>query len=95
MRIEDRNAISESTAARTSDVEQAHAASGRGSNSLARLGGDSVELSGASIAVRSFNTAHEVKLQQLAKSVQSGSYAVNPSLTSRALVAEAIAGGRN
>ena len=95
MRIDDRNAAVGGTAARAADIEQTQATSGKGFNSASRSGGDSVELSGASVAVRSFNAARDAKLQHLAKAVQSGAYSVNPSLVGRALVGETLAQGHS
>lgn len=94
MRIDDRNGVAGTPAGRTADVEQVHGASGKAFSSLSRLGGDSVELSGASVAVRNFNSARDAKLQQLSQAVQSGSYSVNPASISKALVGETLANGQ-
>ena len=95
MKIEDRNGVAEATASRTAEVEQTRSASGKSSASDSRLGGDSVELSGPSVAVSNFNSARDLRLQQLAKAVQSNSYSVNPAAVSRALVGETLAVGQN
>ena len=95
MRIEDRNGVAEASASRTAEVEQARSASGKGSAFNSRLGGDSVELSGTSVAVGSFNSARDARLQQLTKAVQSNSYSINPAAVSRALVDETLAGGQH
>ena len=96
MRIDDRNAVAGSATGRASDVEQAHAAQAKGSaNNISRSGGDSVELSGASLAVRNYNSARSARLQQLAKSVQGGTYSVSPALVGQSLVNETLANGKN
>ena len=94
MRIEDRNGVSGSTTSQTPDVAstQAAAAAKNSAAYQARLNGDSVELSGISQSVRQFNAARSGRVAQLAKSVQSGSYSVNPALVSSSLIAEALAG---
>ncbi len=94
MKIDDRNAISGSTAARTGDIDQARGSSAKGSGASFRLNGDSVELSGASVAVSGYNAARDARLHQIAKSVQNGSYSVQPSLISKALVSETLVAGR-
>jgi anti-sigma28 factor (negative regulator of flagellin synthesis) len=94
MRIDDRNAVSGGSTGKTPDVgpTQLAAAAKNSAAYQARLNGDSVELSGVSQSVRHFQAARSARVAQLAKSVQSGSYSVNPALISSSLVGEALAG---
>jgi len=98
MRIDDRNALAGGAADRAaadradSVASSQSIASGKGTAShQSRLGGDSVQISGSSLLLRNFDTARSARIEQLAKSIQAGSYSVNPALISRALVGETLA----
>lgn len=93
MRIDDRGSVSTTGTGRSAEVEQARAVHAGRLRSRSQSGGDSVELSGTSLAVGSFALARESKLQQLSKAVQGGTYSVDSASISRALIGETLATG--
>lgn len=97
MRIQLDSAVTGAESVRPGEIEQSAGASGPGAGSRRTGSGvsgaqDSIQISSASSALNRLNCDRAARIQQLAASVQNGSYNVSSSLISGAILNYAAGG---